>query len=128
MNTYRLMDLMEGARNLVVEYACVKKGQNVCIYADTGCDHLVVEAIAIAAKEAGGEVVITISSEVNDPEESGLIDPPKIVRNAFYASDVILSIVFTKINIFCILNFTYFTSEACKPLYLCLTYKQLLLI
>ncbi len=93
MHTYRVMDLMEGAKNLVIDYACVKKGENVCVYADTGCDPLVIEAISIAAKEAGGEVVITISSEVNDPQDSGLVDPPKIVRNAFYASDVILSIV-----------------------------------
>jgi leucyl aminopeptidase (aminopeptidase T) len=87
------MDLTEGARNLVVAYACVKKGENVCIYADTSSDPQVIEAIAVAAREAGGEVVITISDEADDPEESGLIDPSKIVRNAFYASDVILSIV-----------------------------------
>ena len=93
MDADNLKNLKEGARNLVVAYACVQKGENVCVYADTGCDPLVVEAIATAAREAGGEVVITISDEVNDPEESGLIDPPKIVRNAFYAADVILSIV-----------------------------------
>ena len=93
MNADRLTNLMEGARNLVVAYACVKKGENVCIYADTASDPQVIEAIAVAAREAGGEVVITIADEVDDPEDSGLADPPKIVRNAFYAADVILSIV-----------------------------------
>ena len=52
MNADRLTELMEGARNLVVEYACVKKGENVCIYADTGSDPQVVDAIAAAAREA----------------------------------------------------------------------------
>ena len=87
------MNLMKGARNLVVAYACVKKGENVCIYADTGSDPQVMEAIAVAAREAGGEVVMIISDEVSDPEDSGLIDPPKIVRHAFFASDIILSTV-----------------------------------
>lgn len=93
MNTDDLKHLKAGAENLVTAYACVKKGENVCVYADTGSDPLVVEAIAAAARDAGGEVVITISDEVSDPEESGLIDPPKVVRHAFYAADVILSIV-----------------------------------
>jgi len=87
------MDLVEGARNLVLDYACVRRGENVCVYADTDCDPLVVEAVACAAKEVGGDVVITISSEVDDPEGSGLVDPPKIVQHALYASDVVLSIV-----------------------------------
>jgi len=91
--TFRLMDLVEGARNLVLEYTCVKKGENICIYADTNCDALVIEAIACAAKEAGAEVVVIVSSELDDPGDTGLIDPPKIARNAFYASDVVIGIV-----------------------------------
>ena len=93
MHADNLKNLKDGAKNLVTAYACVREGENVCVYADTGCDPLVVEAVAAAAREAGGEVVITISDEVSDPEESGLIDPPKVVRHAFYAADIILSVV-----------------------------------
>jgi len=89
----KLGPLREGAKNLVAEYACVRAGEKVCVYADTACDPLVTEAIAEAARNAGGSVVVVIADEVQDPEESGLVDPPAVAVNAFFAADVVLSIL-----------------------------------
>jgi 2,5-dihydroxypyridine 5,6-dioxygenase len=86
-------DLSEGAVNLVSHYACVREGENVCVYADTSSDPLVMEAIAGAARKAGGKVVVVIADEAYDPEESGLVDPPPVAVNAFSAADVILCIL-----------------------------------
>lgn len=88
-----MVNLREGARNLVSDYACVRKGENVCVFSDTSCDPIVTEAIAEAARKAGGRVVIIIADETPDPEESGLVDPLPVAVNAFYAADVILSIL-----------------------------------
>lgn len=67
---YRLIDLMEGARNLVISHGCVKKGGNVCIYVATTSDPLVTEAIACAVEEAGAEPVIVTSRPIDDPKGS----------------------------------------------------------
>ena len=89
----KLAELREGAANLVVNYACVQAGENVCVYADGSSDPLVTEAIAEAARAAGGRVVVILADEVADPEASGLVDPLPIAVNAFFAADVILCIL-----------------------------------
>ena len=89
----RLGTLRKGAVNLVSNYACVREGENVCVYADTSSDPLVTETISEAARKAGGKVVVVIADEVSDPEESGLVDPLPVAVNAFFAADVILCIL-----------------------------------
>ncbi len=54
-------DLREGTVNLVSNYACVREGENVCVYADTSSDPLVTEAISEAARKAGGKVAAVIA-------------------------------------------------------------------
>jgi len=89
----KLNELREGAANLVFNYACVREGENVCVYADTKSDPLVTEAIAEAARQAGGRVVVVVADETLDPQASGLVDPLPIAVNAFFAADVILCIL-----------------------------------
>ena len=89
----KLEELREGAANLVANYACVSAGENVCVYADRSCDPLVTEAIAEAARNAGGRVVVVLADETDDPEASGLVDPPPVAVGAFFAADVILCIL-----------------------------------
>ncbi len=57
---YEIAELMEGARNCVVGYTGVKKGENVVIYTDRSgkVDPLVVEAMILATEEVGAKAIV----------------------------------------------------------------------
>ena len=55
----RETDIIEGIQNYVVNWARVKKGENVIIVADTIADEMVVDLTAAVARGQGARVVVT---------------------------------------------------------------------
>lgn len=80
-------EIMEGARNLI-SYTNLKEGEKVLILTDLSefAHPLAVEAMGLACKEKGGDVVFA-SCRWFEPRVE---EPSKIIQNAFYASDVLL--------------------------------------
>ncbi len=91
MTATQILELLEGAENLVKGWALVQKGERVLILTDnTGfADPLVVDALAVACRNAGAEVTTMISKSF----EYRLGDPPSTVINAIYACDQLFSIL-----------------------------------
>ena len=90
MDDLRLLELMKGARNCVREWANVQEGENILIYSDTSCynDPLVIDAVALAAQEAGADVTVATCRQF----EPRLEEPPKIMQEAILAADAVLFI------------------------------------
>ncbi|MBI4333250.1 MAG: hypothetical protein HY673_18455 [Chloroflexi bacterium] len=91
MTTTQILDLLEGAENLVKGWAQVQKGERVLILTDrTGfADPLVVDALAVVCHNAGAEVTTITCPGF----EYRLGDPPAVVTNAIYACNHLFSIL-----------------------------------
>ncbi len=87
MGNLRLLELMEGARNCVKGWANVQQDENILIYEDRSgfADPLVIDAVALAAREAGADVTVATCKEF----EPRLEDPPKVMTSAILAADVV---------------------------------------
>src|SRR5436190_5251326 len=72
-------DLLEGARNCVIDCAKIGKGISVAIVNETGTDTGVVTAISEVAKDAGAKVDIVWAD--SHPKEKGA----KIAESVFAA-------------------------------------------
>ncbi len=85
-----LLDLMEGARNCVRGYACVKPGEKVLLWTDrSGQAHPdVVRAFGVAVEEIGAEAVFLSSKSGEFRRKRPL---QKSVLSAIRESDVVLS-------------------------------------
>lgn len=81
------MELAKGARTVVELNAGVKPGETVLILTDTGISESISEALATAAKAAGAEVTVMITSPGKKPGE----EPNPLVAAAMSAADVIIS-------------------------------------
>ncbi len=90
MVSTRITELLEGARNCVRGLANVQPGDNVLILVDNNgyAEPLVVEALAIASREAGADVVSAVAREFEPRVE----EPPAIIRDAFFAADVVFHV------------------------------------
>ncbi|MBI2882128.1 MAG: hypothetical protein HYY21_11080 [Candidatus Tectomicrobia bacterium] len=86
-----LLDMMEGARNCVRGFACVKPGERVVLWTDrSGQAHpQVVEALGVAVEEAGAEAVLLSSRSVVHRLKEPLQKP---VLAAIREADVLLSL------------------------------------
>jgi leucyl aminopeptidase (aminopeptidase T) len=89
----RMLDVMEGARNCA-EYANVKKGEKVLVLTDTKSDFRQSEAIAMACREMGTEVMIMIMKPQDLPNQ----EPPRAVAEAMKAVDVIFAQLYYTIS------------------------------
>lgn len=87
---YKILELMEGARNCVNELVKVQPGERVLILDDLSgfADTLVVQSLGIACKDAGADVTFVTGREF----EPRIEDPPKIIENAMHGADVILHV------------------------------------
>lgn len=81
----RLNGLMEGARNCAIEWANVKRGEQVLIVTDTACDLANAEAIAAVCSEVGAKV----TTMVIPPQELPNQEPPPPVAAAMKHADCI---------------------------------------
>ena len=95
----RLIELIEGAKNCVRGLANVQKGDNVLILTDNNdfADPLVVQALAVASKEAGADVVCATAREFEPRFE----DPPEIIARALLAADVLFHISHHEATLHC---------------------------
>lgn len=88
---YRVMDLIEGAKNYVVNYGSVRKGEEVLILTDPKVDLLVVDAFAAAARDVGAKVAILNMGNINTELPRYLEeDIPKTVKAAVWGTDVLI--------------------------------------
>jgi|GEM_PF-6561776 len=83
----------KGAKNLIFDYVGIRKDERVLVLGDTSTDKRAIDLIAQAARCAGGRVYVLIIEEIFDPAGSGLVDPPPVVAQAFYACEVVLSLI-----------------------------------
>lgn len=103
--SFRIVDLMEGARNWVIGYGGVKKGDNVLVWVDSlkleNEPHLA-QAYAAAAREAGASVTIIISdpSAFSASIEGGVgargwpqSSFPPVLREAIYSCDIVIPVI-----------------------------------
>lgn len=81
------IELAIGARKIVEVCAGAKPGENLLILTDTGISPRIAEALAIAGKAAGTQVVVMTMSPLSKPGE----EPPSIVAAAMAEADIILS-------------------------------------
>lgn len=81
-----MIQMLKGAKN-AIKCANAKPGENVLIITDTEIDFSVSVALDMAARDAGVDPVIAIML----PREGHGEDPPAPVREAMFASDVILA-------------------------------------
>jgi hypothetical protein len=91
MSAYKLVDLMEGARNCVVGMANVRPGEKVIVLTDTSpnVSPLVVEAILIAIDEVKANGSLLISK----PWDPRLTEKPSaFVEECIYRADKVISI------------------------------------
>ena len=79
------IEMIRGAKKLVDECVKVKEGENVLIVTDTGMQLSIAEILAIACKERGAEVMITIMS----PRQVEGNDPPPPISEAMQKAQVI---------------------------------------
>jgi 2,5-dihydroxypyridine 5,6-dioxygenase len=79
------IEMIKGARKLVDECVKVREGENVLIITDTGMPLSIAEILAIACKERGAEVMITIMS----PRQVEGNDPPPPIGEAMQKAQVI---------------------------------------
>lgn len=93
-NVLGILDAVEGARNCVLGYAGVKKGENVLIVTDTAADFRVAGAFAIASREAGAEVSVSLMSPREIPNTG---EPPRPIAEAMRSADVIFDCTSTLI-------------------------------
>jgi hypothetical protein len=86
----RVTELLPGARNCVKGLANIQPGDNVLILVDNTdfADPLVVEAMAIASREAGADVVCAISREFEPRVEQ----PPEIIKHAYLGASAVFHI------------------------------------
>lgn len=91
--SYRLTDLMEGARNYVQEYGNIRRGEEVLILTETAQDPLLPEAYAAAASEIGAKVHILVLQEARHKFGNRLFedDVPLIAKQAIYSVDVCIN-------------------------------------
>jgi hypothetical protein len=84
-------DLMEGARNCVRGFACVKPGEKVILWTDRSSEvHSdVVEAFGVAVEETGAEAIL-LSSRSGEHRRKQPLQAP--VLSALRSADVILSL------------------------------------
>ncbi len=90
MISMRVTELMEAARNCVREFAIVHPGDNVMVLVDNNdfADPLVAEAMAIASREAGADVVCAVTPEFEPRVE----EPPEIIKRAFRGASALFHI------------------------------------
>ncbi len=79
------IEMIKGARKLVDDCTKVKEGELVLIITDTGMPFSIAETIAMAARERGAEVMISLMSP--RPIEGN--DPPLPIVQAMQSADVI---------------------------------------
>jgi leucyl aminopeptidase (aminopeptidase T) len=90
--SYRVMDLIEGAKNYVVNYGSVKKGEEVLVLTDPRVDPLVADAFAAAARDVGAKVtILTMGSMDLELPRYVEQDIPKTVKAAVCGADVLIS-------------------------------------
>ncbi len=89
--SYRVMDLIEGAKNYVVNYGGVRKGEEVLILTDPKVDSLVVDALAAVARDVGASVTILNMGNI-DLELPRYLEEniPKTVKAAVWGADVLI--------------------------------------
>lgn len=75
--------LLSGARNCI-RFGNVKKGEQVLLFAETGIDNVILEALSVAAKEVGSNVSILIQDPIGLAEEV-----PPITAAALKAADMV---------------------------------------
>ena len=79
------IEMIRGARKLVDDCTKVKEGEIVFIITDTGMPFSIAETIAMAARERGAEVMISLMS----PQAVEGNDPPLPIVQAMQSADVI---------------------------------------
>ncbi len=94
LGTFRMIDVMEGAMNCVVNYGNVKRGEKVLVITDTKSDFRRAEAVAMACREVGAEVTVMIMKAQDLPNQ----EPPKAVAEAMKAVDVIFAPLYLTIS------------------------------
>jgi 2,5-dihydroxypyridine 5,6-dioxygenase len=82
---YMEAELGKAAQKMAQDLLCLKKGENVLIYADTSADERVVNALAVAATIEGA---IPMVAWVITPQEVN-IEPPRPLASAMKNTDVI---------------------------------------
>lgn len=82
-------DLLDGARNCVIDCAQIGKGSNVAIVNETGIDNDVVSAIAETARESGAHVQLIWTEPFAKENTSAKI--PQDVFDAFRNADVLIN-------------------------------------
>lgn len=88
---YRIMDLLPGARNVMV-YGGVQPGQEVLITTDTLTPPLITQALAIAVTERGARPTVVTNEPAGLHWRRG-VDPPHNYRLAVYASDLEIAVL-----------------------------------
>jgi len=97
------IDIIEGIQNYVVNWAKIKKGENILIVADSLADELVVDLTATVARGQGAKVVVCWI-EFNPLQTMG---GGKIIDNALKGADKLLRFTFA-------LSHDKGTVEACQ--------------
>lgn len=91
MSEVQLVDLIEGARNCVVNVAMVQPGDKVLVLTDTSIPHVISELLATVCKEQGAvPIVLTIPAEIAHSAELGGEIPDHVV-SAVSGADVVLA-------------------------------------
>jgi leucyl aminopeptidase (aminopeptidase T) len=74
------------ARRIVETILAVKPNEQVCVVTDTECPSSITQAVAMAARAAGGEVAVVTMT----PREAGSVEPPAVVASAIQAADAVI--------------------------------------
>lgn len=89
--SYKILEIIKGARNCVVNVANVQKGQAVLVLTDTGVDPLIAHTLAAVAKEVGGDAaILTLPFETAEASEVGGVIPAHVIKAA-EAAQMVLS-------------------------------------
>ncbi len=87
MQPMKLSRMMEGTRNCCVNWANVKRGEEVLVITDTSCDFDNAEAISAACNEVGANVTTVIIPQQELPNQ----EPPASVAAAMLKADIIFA-------------------------------------
>ena len=82
---YRINEMIQGARNCIVKWGNVKRGESVLIVTDANVDPQLIEALACAATSEGAEVIKMIMPTPYIEHQ----DPPKAVGEAMKHVDLV---------------------------------------
>lgn len=94
MNPLKIADLMEGARNCCINWANVKKGEEILIVTDTNCDFRNAEAVASVCREVGA----TVTTIIIPPQKLPNQEPPAPVAAAMKASHAVFAPLYYTIS------------------------------